>query len=293
MSQARVCAVVVTYNRRELLVECLDAVLGQTRPVEHVLVVDNASTDGTGSMLSAHDYVSKGVEALTLAANEGSSGGFHAGMTEAASRDFDWLWVMDDDTIPSPTALAELFNALDRLDGLPEPSILASKVVWTDGKVHPMNPPAPHPLDIDLFLDAIERGVVPIRSNTFPSLLVKTESVRRHGAPRKGFWIWADDMDFTQRILRDEIGYAVPASVALHKTKTAHAPWHGGERFYFAVRNGLFILRGDTLRAQEKIGWTYLVGMQIVRFLGIERYRPKEFWTGLRGLLDGVLKPRP
>ena len=288
----RVCAVVVTHNRHALLVECLDAVLAQTRPVEHVLVVDNASTDGTGELL-ASAYAGDGVEVLSLPVNEGSSGGFHAGMTAAADRDFDWLWVMDDDTVPEPSALAELFAAADRLDGLPEPSILASRVIWTDGKVHPMNPPAPHPLDIDLYLDAVERGVVPIRSNTFPSMLVRSASVRRHGAPRKGFWIWADDMDFTQRILRDEVGYVVPMSVALHKTKTAHAPWHGGQRFYYAVRNGLFILRGDTLRPNEKIGWTYLVVTQIARFLAVERYRPSAFWVVLRGLRDGALKPRP
>ena len=285
---SRVCAVVVTHNRKELLAECLDAVAGQTRPVEHVLVVDNASDDGTREVLGARD-----VEVLRLARNEGSSGGFHAGMTEAASRDFDWLWVMDDDTVPEPSALAELFDAMDRLDGLPEPSLMASRVVWTDGRVHPMNPPAPHPLDIDLFLDAVDRGVVPVRSNTFPSLLVTSDAVRRHGAPRKGFWIWSDDIDFTQRILRDEVGYVVPRSVALHKTKTAHAPWHGGERFYYAVRNGLFILRGDTLRPQEKIGWTYLVGMQIGRFLAVERFRPKAWWIVVRGLRDGALKPRP
>lgn len=47
----RVCAVIVTYNRKALLRECLKAVLSQTRPPDHVLVVDNASTDGTPEML--------------------------------------------------------------------------------------------------------------------------------------------------------------------------------------------------------------------------------------------------
>ena len=285
----RVCAVVVTYNRKELLRECLDAVLGQTRRPDHVLVVDNASTDGTTELLEGYPDA----EVLRLAQNEGSSGGFHAGMNEAASRDFTWLWVMDDDTIPHADALEILLDTPARLEGLPAPSLLASKVVWTDGNVHPMNPPAPHALDIDLFLAAVDRGVVPIRANTFPSLLVRTDAVRRHGAPRKGFWIWADDMDFTQRILRDEVGYVVPTSVALHKTKTAHAPWHGGDRFYYAVRNGLFILRGDTLRPNEKVGWAYLVMIQIARFMKVERFRPSAFRTVLRGLRDGVVKPRP
>ncbi|HEY7014396.1 MAG TPA: glycosyltransferase, partial [Streptosporangiaceae bacterium] len=43
----RVAAVVVTYNRRELLLESLAAVTSQTRPPDAVIVVDNASTDGS------------------------------------------------------------------------------------------------------------------------------------------------------------------------------------------------------------------------------------------------------
>jgi len=203
------------------------------------------------------------------------------------------VWVMDDDTIPEPPALERLLEVLERLDGLPEPSLLASKVVWTDGRVHPMNPPAPDPRDIDLYLRALEQGLLPIRANTFPSLLVRREAIERHGPPRKGFWLWADDIDFTQRILRDEPGYAVPTSVALHKTKTAHTPWEGGDRFYFAVRNGLYILRGDTLRPKEKVGWLLLVAEQIRLYLLVERFRPGALRVVARGLRHGVLNPRP
>ena len=45
--EQRTAAVVVTYNRRDLLEQCLQALLGQTAPCT-VLLVDNASTDGTG-----------------------------------------------------------------------------------------------------------------------------------------------------------------------------------------------------------------------------------------------------
>lgn len=40
-----VTAVVVSYNREQLLGECLDGLAVQTRPADRVIVVDNASTD--------------------------------------------------------------------------------------------------------------------------------------------------------------------------------------------------------------------------------------------------------
>src|SRR3712207_9073979 len=110
---------------------------------------------------------------------------------------------MDADTIPQSRPLELYLGGGERLDGPPEPVLRASRVVWTDGKIHPMNGPAPHPLrSVDDFVDALQRGLMPIRANTFPSLLVRRDAVERHGPPRKGFWIWSDDIDFTQQIGR-------------------------------------------------------------------------------------------
>ncbi|HEV2814034.1 MAG TPA: glycosyltransferase family 2 protein [Solirubrobacteraceae bacterium] len=285
-----VCGVVVTYNRKDLLRECLEAVTSQSRAPDTVLVVDNASTDGSREMVREEFPA---VEVLALPENEGSAGGFHEGMKAAVALGVDWLWVMDDDTIPAADALEKLLDAPVHLDGLPAPSLLASKILWTDGRLHPMNWPSPNLLDVDHFVEGVERTLVPIRANTFPSLLVRREAVERHGLPRKGFWIWSDDIDFTQRILRHEAGYLVPQSVAVHKTKTAHAPWQGGPRFYYAVRNGLFIIRGDTLGPKEKVGWLLLVCSQIQRFLTYERFKPWALAAVLRGLRDGLFKQRP
>jgi rhamnopyranosyl-N-acetylglucosaminyl-diphospho-decaprenol beta-1,3/1,4-galactofuranosyltransferase len=285
-----VVAVVVTYNRKDLLRECLDAVTSQSRAPDSVLVVDNASTDGTVDMVREEFPA---VEVLALPENEGSSGGFHEGMKAGVSGGYEWLWVMDDDTIPAADALQRLLEAPAKNGSLPEPSMLASKILWTDGRLHPMNWPSPNLLDLDLFMDGVEHALIPIRASTFPSLLIRRTAIERHGPPRKGFWIWSDDIDFTQRILRHEPGYLVPQSVAVHKTATAHKPWEGKQRFYYAVRNGLFILRGDTLRPKEKIGWTFVVGSQILNFFLAEGLRPWTLGVVLRGLRDGLLKRRP
>ena len=287
MSGVTVCAVVVTHDRRELLGQCLEAVLGQTRAPDEVLVLDNASTDGTAAFVGERF---PGATLVSLATNEGSSGGFHAGMSWACERGYDWLWVMDDDTIPADDALAELLRAPDTLDGLPEPVMLASKVVWTDGSMHPMNHPNVNLGDMDRLVRGLELQAMPIRWTTFPSLLVRREAIERHGLPRKSFFIWGDDIDFTARILRHQPGYLVPSSVAEHRTATAHRPWEGGPRFYYAVRNALFIRRGDALAPKERVAYALLMAEHARQFLIRERFRPASIAVVLRGLLDGVVQ---
>jgi rhamnopyranosyl-N-acetylglucosaminyl-diphospho-decaprenol beta-1,3/1,4-galactofuranosyltransferase len=282
-----VCCLVVTYNRKELLRECLTAVGAQTRAPDHVVVFDNASTDGTPELLAA-EFPS--AEVVRLPSNEGSSGGFHEGIKWVAAQGYDWIWMMDDDTIPSDTALERLLAATQPGDGLPEPSMLGSKVVWTDGAVHPMNPPGSDLANVDLYLRSVEQGLVPIRWNTFPSLLVKREAVERHGLPRKHFFIWGDDIDFTARILRHEPGYLVIDSVAEHRTPTAHKPAEGGPRFYYAVRNSLFIMRGPALRPKERVGYFLLTAEQSREFLANNRYGLKSILVILRGIRDGLFQ---
>lgn len=283
-------AVIVTYNRRELLEECIAAVRAQTHAVEHILVVDNASTDGTPELIRG-DYPD--LELLELPTNEGAAGGFHEGMKAGVERGFEWLWVMDDDTVPHPDALEKLLDRLHDHGDLPDPVILTSRIVWTDGRVHPMNPPGPAMRDIDLFVRATGLGLIPLRAVTFPSMLVLSDAIRRHRLPQKHFFLWSDDIDFSARILRHEMGYMVPASVAVHKTKTAHLPSDGGDRFYYAVRNGIFILRGDALRRKEKLGHTLLIVEQTRQYLLKNRFRPRALRIVGRGLRHGLLTRQP
>ena len=280
-------AVLVTYNRRDLLRESLQAVLGQTQPPDHVIVVDNASTDGTPEML-ADEFPQ--VELLRLQTNEGASGGFHEAIAAGLRQGFEWLWTLDDDTLPEPDALERLLDARAPIDGDPEPVLLYGRVLWTDGKLHPMNLPHFDARVAQTFIDGIRRGRPPLRWATFPSLLIRADAVRRNRLPRKAFFLWSDDIDFTARILREEPGYFVPESVAIHKTATAHHPYQGGPRFYYAIRNGIWIMRGDALDPLELLGHAVLIGGQTLRFLRYEKFKPSAFAIVLRGVRDGLLR---
>ena len=105
-------AVIVTYNRRALLRECLSAVLSQTAACD-VLVIDNHSTDGTGEMVKelmvsreeTPDGDERDITYLNTGKNLGGSGGFSYGMKEAVKRSYEYLWIMDDDCVPERDCL--------------------------------------------------------------------------------------------------------------------------------------------------------------------------------------------
>ena len=237
----RVAAVVVTYNRRDLLLEALAAVSAQSRAPDQVIVVDNASQDGTAEAVRT-GFPS--VHLAELARNSGGAGGFAGGIALALAAGADLIWLMDDDTVPEPGALGALLAARDAVAGRP-PALVASKVVWTDGRAHPMNTPRPKP-----FAAAAERaaaqavGCVPIRSASFVSVLVDAGECRRRGLPRADYFLWNDDFEFTTRLLRGNTGLLCPASVVVHKTRVFGATdADPGERFFYEVRNKIWMFR--------------------------------------------------
>ena len=59
MEKKKVCAVVVTYNRKALLLECVQAILRQSYPIEKIVIIDNASTDQTEEYLEENGILGK------------------------------------------------------------------------------------------------------------------------------------------------------------------------------------------------------------------------------------------
>ena len=113
MGKLKVVAVIVTYNRKDLLLECLEAVYKQSFPVHQIILIDNASTDGTDQALRDSGYFEKSeMDYHHMDTNTGGAGGFYEGMKIARDTEADWIWIMDDDTIPNVTCLEELINGL-------------------------------------------------------------------------------------------------------------------------------------------------------------------------------------
>jgi rhamnopyranosyl-N-acetylglucosaminyl-diphospho-decaprenol beta-1,3/1,4-galactofuranosyltransferase len=110
-AKVRVAAVVVTYNRKQLLCECIDALLAQSSSVTRIVLIDNASTDGTAELLSEKGYFESEILDYTrMPVNTGGAGGFHEGVRRAYEQGYDWLWLMDDDVEPVPHALCTMLS---------------------------------------------------------------------------------------------------------------------------------------------------------------------------------------
>ncbi len=211
-AKPKISAVVVTFNRLTLLKEVIVALRNQTRPLDEIIVVNNGSTDDTAAWLSEQPSLS-----VITQANLGGAGGFFTGVKAACERGHDWIWCMDDDTVPNPDALERFVENVAFRN--PETGYLSSLVLWTDGSPHLMN--IPLLVNHAKWLHRFQQDrCIPIRDTSFVSLMVKREAVMRAGLPLREFFIWGDDSEFTRRLSEHHCGYLVLDSVVVHKTKS-------------------------------------------------------------------------
>lgn len=215
-----IVAIVVTYNRKALLLETLRALAGQSVLPDRIVVIDNNSTDGTAEMLAGHS-LSLPLEHVRLMKNGGGAGGFKCGMQCACALGADWLWVMDDDCVPRPEALSALLSALADPE-VAEAGFLASRVLWTDGSPCLMNLPVAH----RLWAEPHDRQarLSRIVSSSFVSMLVSRRAVERVGFPVAEFFIWFDDVEYSRRVSAGMTAYLVTDSVVEHHTPTNLSP---------------------------------------------------------------------
>jgi GT2 family glycosyltransferase len=250
-----------------------------------VLVVDNASSDGTAELLAGRTDV----EAMRLESNLGGAGGFSRGLAEAHARGHDWYWLMDDDTFAHERCLERLLAGAARA---PEPpSLLTSLVRWKDGRLHPMNRPWPRSTARVDFARAVGAGLVPVRSASFVSTLVNRGAVERHGLPHAHYFIWHDDSEFTRRVLAREHGYLVPEAEATHWTARAvNVVGDDRGRFYYKVRNHVWAVRGDAFRGVEKVWGLRSLAVAIGSYVANSERKLDAVATVARGLRDGFLR---
>jgi len=240
------CAIVPTAGRREVLSECLEALLRQTSPPDTIVVIDNASEDGTGIMLREKF---PGVQVLRLPENTGAAGGFYWGCKWAYERGYHWMWFLDDDVSPEPEALEALLAASRRLQDV---GLLRSVV----RDPHGLSSNVPQ---VELRLSAsgcpqwdqhLRHGMVQIARSDLVSALVHRRAIAAVGYPMKELFFWGVGGEFTRRITHTLPAYLVGASVVLHRTtRTGRDTVLTDTRrdrlpfYFYAIRNKVWAAR--------------------------------------------------
>lgn len=213
-----VLALVVTYNRKEFLKECITSLKNQSYDALKILIIDNASTDGTYEYIK--DLLSEDVLYENTGSNLGGAGGFNYGIKSAMKFNPEYIWIMDDDTIPNKDALEKLINGAKITNN--EFGFLSSKVLWKDNSICLMNRQRISE-DWLNYSDKIDNNLVKVSSASFVSCFVKSEVIKELGLPIKEFFIWGDDVEFTSRISKKYNSYYVNDSIVIHKCATNHS----------------------------------------------------------------------
>ncbi len=275
-SEEKTVAVVVTYNRKDQLGECLDSLLGQSLPPDALYIIDNHSTDGTyesllareliASVESASDEPAESVRPVTsfsgrrlevryvhMPQNTGGAGGFHEGMKRAIGAGFDWLWVMDDDLRAAADAFEVLVRKKECLQAAGDSAFLLNSLVLSKDQKDQDRLAFP--------LQELSAGGSPrlgvyhwrlseVRDRVhdglyrwicpFNGTLIPARAIREIGLPNREFFIKGDEKDFLWRAARKFNLYTAVDSRVFHPQPRSEAfDW----KQYYRIRNMLIVNR--------------------------------------------------
>jgi rhamnopyranosyl-N-acetylglucosaminyl-diphospho-decaprenol beta-1,3/1,4-galactofuranosyltransferase len=246
----KVIAVVVTYNRKKLLTECITAIRNQTHPVDKILVINNGSIDGTEAWLRKQpdiDFITQ--------KNTGSAGGFFTGIKKAFKETYNWMWLMDDDGYPKEDALEKLLAA--KLDDLCLRTCAVinkedkKSFVW---KTHNFKT-----------IDEVKEKLLKNNIHPFNGTLLHRKIVERVGFPNPRLFLWGDETEYYFRIIKkngipaytilDSIHYHPAAAFSYKNNWDFHTAW----KMYYYVRNRFYIMK-----TQYSFSWPLAICMYIV-----------------------------
>lgn len=308
----RLVAVVVTYNRLDKLKVTLERLLDSpAEDLAALVVVDNASDDGTGAWLRDWAAGQPRVDVLHSEINRGGAGGFALGMARAMEQHApDWLVVMDDDARPAPAALAA-FQAMGARGDLAEWDALAAAVYFPAGGICEMNRPSRNPFwSFGHFLatarkgrdgfhiphsayDAAEPCTIDVTS--FVGFFISAAAVRQVGYPDPDLFIYGDDALYTLGLSAQggRIGFA--PNLRFEHDFSTFTTGDSGQRFrplwkvYYHHRNLLLLYR----KAAGVFFWPALCLvlpkwiLKVRHHHGVRRAYLRLTWLAVR---DGLLR---
>jgi rhamnopyranosyl-N-acetylglucosaminyl-diphospho-decaprenol beta-1,3/1,4-galactofuranosyltransferase len=239
-----VAVVVVTYNRAALLTRMLAGLAALDRQPDAVIVVDNASTDHTATVLEGASFEHGGLklEVIRPDDNLGGAGGFHAGVAAAHEQGFDRIWLMDDDVIPAPDCL-DVLMAVDEdcLMAVREDTSgrLVEKAAVTFDLRNPLRlKPKTAMVETTYASRSAMAELVEIQNVAFEGFMVRRRVIDAIGLPDPDYFIFYDDVDFALRARRAGFTiYAVRDAVLVRQLDFDQQHDLAGWKGYYMYRN--------------------------------------------------------
>ncbi|WP_025346542.1 glycosyltransferase [Nocardia nova] len=270
VGSARIIAVVVTHKRRELLSESLKVLASQTRPIDHLIVIDNGNESDVGELVKQQP-----IESTYLGSehNLGGAGGFALGMLHALTMGADWVWLADDDGRPEgPDVLAKLLDCAQR-HGLSEVSPVVADIDDPDRLAFPLRRGV---VWRRLRSELGDEDFLPGIASLFNGALISAEALEVIGVPDLRLFVRGDEVEVHRRLVRSGLPFGTCLQTAyLHPNGSAEfKPILGGRmhtqypddpvKRYFTYRNRGYLMAQPGMRKllpQEwaRFSWFFLV----------------------------------
>ncbi len=255
--------IVVTYNRLNLLKECVEHIENQTVPVEKIVIVDNNSSDGTKEYLQSLSKESYIVDFRNE--NGGASSGFARGLELIQNEDVDWILIIDDDAHIEPDYLAFIMQAAQRY-----PNIFAfSGTVYEGERIATSHRKIISDWikfkTMEVSQEQYNIGFFEYDLSSFCGLTIKKSLLQQVGLPNVNYFTQYTDTDFSIRIRKHTKIYNINDSKLYHKVKIVSNNCDKKElnyKSYYSIRNGIYtrLLYTEHKRRQRvKITNFYLI----------------------------------
>lgn len=244
-----VASVIVTYNRLEKLKNTIRAYENQRYKPSYIIVVNNASSDGTHEFLMQWKNTVSDIKKIILNMDEnlGGSGGFYEGQKAAMQLDdADWVMVADDDAYPEEDYLLTIKEYLER-ENTDDIAVICGKVIENESFVNThrtvkANFFSPHLYRPISQMAYMSNDIVYLDYASYVGIVINKRKMDVAGYVNPEMFIYHDDTDHTYRLGKFGSIICLPKVSMLHdcgKAKVNGNTW----KAYYDYRNRLYASR--------------------------------------------------
>ena len=298
----RVLAHVHTFNDADIIDRTIESLLQQTRPVDGIVLVDNASKDDTLEQpLVRHTTVVQHRD------NQGTSGAVATGLEYGLDQGYDWVWVFDADSTPEPDALEKLLELYDSWppERQEETAFLACLPYNVEDNV---------PRHGGVFLKTGFYPVTPepgqraylCHATIWSGILFRTAAVRDAGVPNRDYQLDWGEIEYGYRLMKAGYKCYIDQQSVLHHNVRGYTSLRWSEvkfgpirfklfefapiRCYYMCRNTLYFMLYEMKENRLDIFFrqgifTFLFA---ARFMLRPRRQARQIGACLRGIWNGA-----